>query len=100
MSAPYARALPSRMALVRVAKRCTKSSAIDSWTYSRSMEMQSCPAEEKQARTAPAAAFSTSASFSTSMAFLPPSSRETPTSRDAAPTATSRPVRVEPVKET
>ncbi|CAM5529545.1 hypothetical protein SMICM304S_11815 [Streptomyces microflavus] len=100
MSAPYARELPSRMALVRVANRATKSSAIDSWTYSRSMEMQSCPAEEKQARTAPAAAFSTSASLRTSMAFLPPSSRDTPTSRDAAPTATSRPVRVEPVKET
>ncbi|CAM5700857.1 hypothetical protein SCALM49S_00867 [Streptomyces californicus] len=100
MSAPYARELPSRMARVRAANRCTKSSAMDSWTYSRSMEMQSCPAEEKQARTAPAAAFSTSASARTSMAFLPPSSSETPTSREAAPTATSRPVRVEPVKET
>ena len=88
------------MALVRAANRSTKSSAIDSWTYSRSMEMQSWPAEEKQARTAPAAAFSTSASSRTSMAFLPPSSRETPTSRAAAPWATSRPVRVEPVKET
>lgn len=56
--------------------------------------------EEKQARTAPAAAFSMSASCSTSMAFLPPSSSETPTRRAAAPWATSRPVRVEPVKET
>lgn len=92
--------MPSRIAFVRAAKRATKSSAIDSWTYRRSMEMQSCPAEEKQARTAPAAAFSMSASLRTSMAFLPPSSRVTPTSRAAAPWATSRPVRVEPVKET
>ncbi len=88
------------MALVRAANRSRKASATDSWTYSRSMEMHSWPAEEKQARTAPAAAFSMSASSSTSMAFLPPSSRETPTRREAAPTATSRPVRVEPVKET
>ena len=54
--------MPSRIAFVRAAKRSTNASAIDSWTYSRSMEMQSWPAEEKQARTAPAAAFSMSAS--------------------------------------
>lgn len=64
------------------------------------MEMQSCPAEEKQARTAPAAAFSMSASSSTSMAFLPPSSSEQPISRAAARWATIFPVVVEPVNET
>lgn len=41
MSAPYARALPSRIAFVRAAKRSRKVSAIDSWTYSRSIDMQS-----------------------------------------------------------
>lgn len=100
MSAPYARDVPSRIALVRAANRSANTSAMSSWTYNRSMEMQSWPAEEKQARTAPAAALSTSASASTTMAFLPPSSSETPTSRAAAPCATSRPVRVDPVKET
>lgn len=86
--------------MVRAAKRSRKVSAIDSWTYNRSMETQSWPAEEKHARTAPAAAFSMSASSRTTMAFFPPSSRETPIRRAAAACATSRPVRVEPVKET
>lgn len=43
MSAPYARDVPRRMALVRAANRSAKASAIDSWTYNRSMEMQSWP---------------------------------------------------------
>jgi hypothetical protein len=92
--------LPSRIALVRATNLSRKASATDSWTKSRSMEMQSCPAVEKQARTAPSAALSRSASSRTSIAFLPPSSSETPTRRAAARSATSRPVRVEPVNET
>lgn len=100
ISAPYARAVPSHMAFVRATKRSRKASAIDSWTYSRSMEMHSCPAEAKLPRTAPSTARARSASRSTSMAFLPPSSREQPTRRAAAAWATSRPVRVEPVNAT
>ncbi len=41
MSAPYARDVPRRIALVRAAKRSRKVSAIDSCTYNRSMETQS-----------------------------------------------------------
>ncbi len=64
------------------------------------MEMHSCPAFEKQARTAISTACATSASDRTIMAFLPPSSREQPMSRSPQRAATSRPTRVEPVNIT
>ena len=63
----------------------------------RSIDSHSCPAEAKQARIAPSAAFFGSASSSTSIGFLPPSSSEHPTSRAAACAAMVRPVEVEPV---
>src|ERR1700750_1985938 len=54
------------------------SSAIDSCTNSRSIEMHSCPAFENSARSAPSTARPRSASPRTIIAFLPPSSIEAP----------------------
>jgi hypothetical protein len=68
-------------------------------TYSRSIETHNWPALEKHARTAPSAARWMSASRRTSIGFLPPSSRLQPIRRSPACFATSRPVRVEPVKQ-
>jgi hypothetical protein len=70
------------------------------WTTSRSALMHSCPAEPKQARTAPSTARRRFASAATYMVFLPPSSSDTPTSRRPVASATRRPVAVEPVKLT
>jgi len=68
--------------------------------YSRSVDTQSWPADEKHARTAPRTALARLASPATYMAFLPPSSSEAPTSRPPAFWATVRPVAVDPVKQT
>jgi hypothetical protein len=64
------------------------------------MEMHSCPALEKQARTDPSTVHGMSASAQTMEGFLPPSSAEQPISRAAARWAMSDPVAEEPVKAT
>jgi hypothetical protein len=100
MSASKVRSGDSRMDRTATTNASRNSSAMPWCRYSRSIEMQSCPADEKHARTAPSTALPMLASSATYIAFLPPSSREAPTSRRPAFSATDRPVAVDPVKQT
>lgn len=89
-----------RIAFTASTNAGTNRSWIASATYMRSIEMQSWPLDEKQARTAPSTVRPRSASSSTSMAFLPPSSNEQSISRSPACRAMLRPDSVEPVNMT
>src|SRR5919199_1240078 len=72
------------------------SSATDSCTNSRSIEMHSCPAFENSARSAPSTVRARLASSSTIIAFLPPSSIDDPIRLRPACSAIRRPVAVQP----
>ena len=78
----------------------TSSSWIDSWTKSRSTEVQDWPAAVSAPNAAPAAVRAMSTSSKTIIGSLPPSSSSTGINSSAAWRRIARPVRADPVNMT